>query len=75
MTKHGKVTKGDIPADMQDQVDAEKEKLIEDVAEADDELIERYLEGETLSDEDIKNALKKGCPFQGICAGSVRSCR
>ena len=58
--EEGNVTKGDIPEDMQDQVDAEKEKLIEDVAEADDELIERYLEGETLSDEDIKSALRKG---------------
>ena len=56
----GKVTRGDIPSDMQDQVDSEKEKLIEDVAEADDELIERYLEGETISDEDIKTGLKKG---------------
>ncbi|MDX2445725.1 MAG: elongation factor G [Desulfobacterales bacterium] len=56
----GNVTKGDIPEDMQDLVDTEKEKLIEDVAEADDELIERYLEGETLSDEDIKSALRKG---------------
>lgn len=56
----GKVTRGDIPEDMQDQVESEKEKLIEDVAEADDALIERYLEGETLSDDDIKTALKKG---------------
>jgi elongation factor G len=56
----GNVTTGDIPEDMQDLVDAEKEKLIEDVAEADDDLIERYLEGETLSDEDIKSALRKG---------------
>ncbi len=58
--EQGNVTKGDIPDDMQSQVESEKEKLIEDVAEADDALIERYLEGETLSDEDIKNALKKG---------------
>jgi elongation factor G len=56
----GNVTKGDIPEDMQDQVDSERETLIEDVAEADDDLIERYLEGETLSDDDIKTALKKG---------------
>jgi elongation factor G len=58
--EEGKVTRGDIPKDMQSQVDSEKEKLIEDVAEADDALIERYLEGETLSDDDIKTALKKG---------------
>ncbi len=58
--ENGKASSGDIPAEMQDQVEAEREKLIEDVAEADDELIERYLEGETLSDEDIHAALRKG---------------
>ncbi len=58
--ENGKASSGDIPPDMQDQVEAEREKLIEDVAEADDELIERYLEGETLSDEDINTALRKG---------------
>jgi len=58
--ENGKAVPGDIPSDMQDQVEAEREKLIEDVAEADDELIERYLEGETLSDEDIHTALRKG---------------
>ena len=56
----GKATKIDIPDDMQDLVESERENLIENVAEADDELIERYLEGETLSDEDIKRALRKG---------------
>ena len=58
--ENGKASLVDIPAEMQDQVEAEREKLIEDVAEADDELIERYLEGETLSDEDINTALRKG---------------
>ncbi len=56
----GKVTSGDIPSDMQDLVETERENLIENIAEADDELIERYLEGETLSDEDLKIALRKG---------------
>ena len=58
--ENGNVTKSDIPDDMQDRAEAEKERLIEDVAEADDALIERYLEGETLGDEDIKTALRKG---------------
>ena len=58
--ENGKASAGDIPGEMQDLVDAEREKLIEDVAEADDELIERYLEGETLTDEDINTALRKG---------------
>ena len=56
----GKAKKEDIPADMQDQVESEREALIENIAEADDELIERYLEGETLSDEDLIAALRKG---------------
>lgn len=56
----GKVTAADIPADMQDAAAAEREKLIENVAEADDTLIEKYLEGETLSDEEIKTTLRKG---------------
>jgi elongation factor G len=56
----GKATAVDIPEDMQDLVETEHEALIENVAEADDDLIERYLEGEALSDDDIKAGLKKG---------------
>ncbi|MEJ2660318.1 MAG: elongation factor G [Desulfobacteraceae bacterium] len=56
----GKATATDIPADMQDTVDAEREAMIENVAEADDALIEKYLEGETLGDDEIKAALRKG---------------
>jgi elongation factor G len=56
----GKATATDIPADMRDMVGAEREALIENVAEADDALIEKYLEGETLGDDEIKAALRKG---------------
>jgi elongation factor G len=56
----GKAQKTDVPADMQERVDSERENLIENIAEADDELIERYLEGETLTDEDLKTALRAG---------------
>lgn len=56
----GRAQKTDVPADMQDQVESEKENLIENIAEADDELIERYLEGETLTEEDLRNALRTG---------------
>ena len=56
----GKAKETDIPSDMQDRVDTERETLIENVAEADDALIEKYLEGESLSDEDIKSALQNG---------------
>ncbi|MEE8552992.1 MAG: elongation factor G [Desulfobacterales bacterium] len=56
----GKSKEVDIPSDMQDLVAEEREALVENVVESDDELLERYLEGESLSDDEIKAALKKG---------------
>jgi elongation factor G len=56
----GKAKEIDIPADMKDAVESERETFIENVAEAEDALVERYLDGEELTDEDIKAALTKG---------------
>jgi elongation factor G len=56
----GQAKAGDIPAEMQELAESERENMIENVAEADDDMIERYLEGETFSDDDIKAALRKG---------------
>ena len=50
----------DIPADLQDKVEEFRTKLIEAVAETDDVLTEKYLEGEEFSEEEIKTALRKG---------------
>lgn len=47
-----------IPAEMQDQVKEYRIKLVEAAAEANDELIMKYLEGEELTDEEIKTGLK-----------------
>jgi len=49
-----------IPADMQDQIDSFRERLVDVVAETDDELLEKYLDGQELSDEEITTGLKKG---------------
>ena len=57
---NGKAAPCDIPSDMQEQVDAEREALVENIAESDDELLERYLEGETLTDDELNAALKNG---------------
>ncbi|MCD6224023.1 MAG: elongation factor G [Deltaproteobacteria bacterium] len=57
---NGKATPSDIPSDMQEQVDAEREALVENIAESDDELLERYLEGESLTDDELNAALKNG---------------
>jgi len=72
----GKATAADIPADMQDQVESEKEALIENIAEADDELLERYLEGEEISDAEFQAALKKGIlarTFAPVLCGAATS--
>ncbi len=75
--ENGKTQKTDVPADMQDQVEAERETLIENIAEADDELIERYLEGETLTEEDLKAALRAGTQNRTfvpvVCGAATRN--
>lgn len=72
----GKAAVVDIPADMQDQVETEKEALIENIAEADDALLERYLEGEEISDAEYQAALKKGIAtrtFAPVLCGAATS--
>jgi len=51
----------DIPANLQDQAEEYREKMVEAAAEADDELMEKYLEGEELTEEEITKGLKAGC--------------
>ena len=48
----------DIPADLADQVEEARVQLIEAAAEADDELIMKYLEGEELTQEEIRQGLR-----------------
>ncbi len=55
---HGK--ESDIPADLADAVEAAREKLVEAVAEVDDDLTEKYLEGEEITQEELVTALKSG---------------
>jgi len=50
----------DVPADMTDQVEEWREKLIETAVEQDDELLEQYLEGNEPSIEDLKRCIRKG---------------
>jgi elongation factor G len=50
----------DVPADMAERVAAAREQAIEAIAEADDALLEKYLEGATLTAEELAQALRKG---------------
>jgi len=48
----------DVPADLADDVESARERLIEAAAESDDELADRYLSGEELSAGEISSALR-----------------
>ena len=50
----------DVPADMVDEVESWREKLIETAVEQDDEMLEAYLEGKEPSVDDIKRCIRKG---------------
>ncbi len=49
----------EIPAALQEQAEASRDKLVEAAVEIDDELIGKYLEGEAISPDDIGTAIKK----------------
>jgi elongation factor G len=49
----------EIPADMQAEAAHYREQLLEKVSEADDKLLEKYLGGEEITEEEIKAALRK----------------
>ncbi len=48
------------PADMADKIEEWREKLVETAVEQDDDLMEKYLEGEEIPVEDLKRCIRKG---------------
>jgi elongation factor G len=50
----------DVPADMVDDVETYREALIETAIEQDDAIMERYLEGEEVTIDEIKQCIRKG---------------
>ena len=51
----------EIPSDLKDLVAEKHSELLEAVAEFDDEMMEKYLEGEEISTDIVKRAIRKGC--------------
>ena len=49
-----------LPADMTQEIEEARERLTEAVAESDDDLATRYLEGESISEQELKDGLRKG---------------
>ena len=54
-----KLTEGSIPEDMQAKAEEYRAKLLDTVAEFDEEVMIKYLEGEELTEEEIKRAIRK----------------
>ena len=67
----------DIPADLMEIALNLRQKLTEAAAEADDELLAKYLDGEVLSDEEIKLGLYKGISqakiFPVLCGSAYKN--
>ncbi|BBB91356.1 MAG TPA: elongation factor G [Methylomusa anaerophila] len=70
----GKVSEAtDIPEDMQEQAEIYRQNLLDAVAESDDDLMMKYLEGEELSKEEIKTVIRKAtiaCKMTPVLCGS-----
>ena len=67
----------DIPAGLQDECAAWREKMVEAAAEASDELMEKYLEGHSLSEEEIYAGLRartlKGEIVPAMCGSAFKN--
>ncbi len=64
--ENGKHVEKSVPEEILGEVDSLREKIFEDVAELEDELLEKYLEEGELSQKEVEEALRKG-----VCKGEV----
>lgn len=66
-----------IPADMKDQVEEYRAKLVEQIAENDDKLLEKYLEGKEFTTEELKQGLRRAVISYKLvpiyCGSSLRN--
>ncbi len=67
----------EIPADLKDAADAAREKMIEALADGDDAIAEKYLEGQEITTDEIRDALRRGCIgikiFPVICGTAFKN--
>lgn len=64
--EEGRPVEAGIPPEMAEEVAAERERLVEALAEVDDEVMEKYLEGEQLGLEELRRTLRMGMRAQGL---------
>lgn len=73
MTTWDRMRDEDIPADMQEIAEEYRANLIEKVAETDDALMEKYLEGGELTEDEIRTAIRKctiACTMNPVLCGT-----
>ena len=59
--KDKELTEGEIPADMIETANEWREKLLEKVVEYDDAVMEKYLSGDAISNDELKDLIRKAC--------------
>jgi elongation factor G len=73
----GSYTEDDIPADMQEEAETRRQELMEAAAEADDDLLNKYLEGEELTTDEIAQGLRavlaKGSAVPVFCGSALKN--
>ena len=70
----GGVTEGPVPDDMADDVEAMRETMVEEIAVSDEQLMERYLEGEEISTEELLQTVRKAVisgQLYPVCAAAA----
>ncbi len=72
----GKPSRVDVPADMADDIEMAKEEFVENIAELDDDLLEKYLEGEEISEDELKATFRQGILdaqfYPAVCASATK---
>ncbi|SHM21969.1 elongation factor G [Caldanaerovirga acetigignens] len=67
----------EIPEDIKEKAEEYREKLLESVSDLDEAIMEKFLEGEEISEEEIKAALRKACvevrAVPVLCGSSYRN--
>jgi elongation factor G len=71
----GKFKESDAPEEMADEISEWREKAIENIVEADDDLMEKYLEGEEISPQELEKtfvqAIKAGMVVPVLCGSAT----
>jgi elongation factor G len=72
-----KITEGEVPDGLKDQIEELRNTLLEAAVEHDDELIEKYLAGEELSNDEFRQAIRtatnKGAIFPVFCGSAFKN--